>query len=293
MIFPQQGRVLYKGEANAGPSPRIWGEPEIARACSDPAFGYHFWDDFTTFPLWAGTTQAGTGSYKAFSSTGGFVVDAGIAGGVLKLGADNADEGAALGGAAFPFRIQGCAAGAVNYGKKMAFEARVKASSVAVNQFDWFVGLMDTATLGAALPITATQGTLASEILVGFLANSTAAGRMDTMYANATTPAAIKASALAAAASTSNRGDTIPAFALDTWFNLGILYDPFQVNSNSDNMGLYVNGLLLNEGLTNAEIAALTSFAAAFLAPVIGATNVANDGVGITYIDWWKGAQLR
>ena len=162
--------VQYGGNRGAnvpntgrGPSPFIWADCPWREIMDGSVDGVALHDDFVEQYLTVPTTEGVHGKYKAFTSTGGTIVSAaGSQFGVIGLGSDGDDEGANITDVRPFLRIS------ANMGK-LWWESRVKVNTIAVTQFDAFIGLTELFTGSAVLPITATAGAMADRNLVGFL----------------------------------------------------------------------------------------------------------------------------
>lgn len=287
-------RMHYRNEVGDGPSEMIWGDPDLVNACQHPALGRHWYDDFMTFgPVAQSQANVRAGAYRVFTNGTTTIVGASAAnGGIVLTNNSTSDNGSAIGGATWPINIPGAAAGAVPTGKKMALEMRVKFSTVTATVApSCFIGLMDNTALSATVPVAA-GATVGNCQCVGFFKGETAGSTIGLYYNDDNSPTAIQASALTSAAGENNQGDTLPAVAADTFLKLGVKYDPRVTDANGDNLSFFVNGILLQAGLTNVEIAALTNLAADYLTFVAGQINSASASAPTMTIDWVKMAHL-
>ncbi len=286
-------RVQYRDEVTGAPSPMIWGDPELVK-CEDPRFGFHKFDDFTAFPN-AGNSVANVshGDYMALTSAGGTIAAADEAGGVIDFYSATDGQAAALALAAPLVNMPGADAGAASTGKKFALEFKVKTDTIANTKHEFFAGLMNNTALSATVPITNGAGgdVLASQPMIGFHRTEDDGDVITTRYYSGS-QADIKLAAITASEQTTANGKTVPAFAIDTFIKLGMLYEPNKVNLNGDNLGFYVDGFLLDDGLTNQEIYDLTALAAAYLRLVFGYRAAVSTG-GTPSLDWLKFAIVR
>jgi len=143
-----------------GPSINLWADCPWSDIQDDPNKGQSFWDDFTLGSTVAAGAEAGTRLYKGFADTGGSVVDAAELGGALTFSSDGDNEGASLMSLATSFVL-------TQDGGDFWFEARIKKSTIADTKHGFFLGLANSLTLSATVPIAA-DGTIADENLVGF-----------------------------------------------------------------------------------------------------------------------------
>ena len=282
-------RVHYRNEVSTAPSEAIWGEPVIAKACDDPAFGFHRFDDFLAFPN-AGNNISNTshGDYMAWTSAAATIVAASEAGGVIDFYTATDGQAAALALAAPLLNMPGAAVGAAPTGKAFACEFRMKTDTLADTKHEIFAGLMNNTALSATVPITNGAGgdVLASQPMIGFHRTEADGDVITTRYYDAA-QADVKLAAITASTSTNNKGETIPAFVVDTFIKLGMLYLPNKLNANGDNLSFFADGFLLNEGLTNAEIEAFSALDAAYLRLVFAYRAAASTG-GTPSLDWLK-----
>lgn len=265
-------RPFATGSGTASPSPSIWGNFDWHRALWDFGYATFVKDDFTQYPaLITASAEAAHGQYKAFASTGGYTADGSAVGGVVTLYSDGDNEGASIATGTYPFAITG-----LSTGKPFWFEARVKSSTITDAKHDIFVGLIDSSTLSATVPITATTDVLASENLIGFHRLASDGDTFDTVYADAAAETAVKADAVTIAA--------------DTWVRLGITWTP---SASSKNLKFWADGVELADGVANSVIAACTTLDAAKLGLVFAVLNQTGSSPGTSSIDWWMAAQLR
>jgi hypothetical protein len=252
------------------PSPFIWNTCPWREIQDGTIDGIADHDDFNLPYLTTPTTEAVYGKYKAFSSTGGTITPAaGAQFGTLTLGSDGDDEGANVTDVRPFVKIS------ANLGK-LWFETRAKVNSIAVTQFDAFVGLSQLFTGSAILPITATAGAMADLNLVGFLRPGTG-----TTGDGSSLKCIYKADGV-----TLVTVETLAAqFVADTYIKLGFVFDP------KDNyLRFYVNGIEVDSKLipdnTGTDFPADT---------VMGRCAAVLNTAAVTSlftIDWWRVAQL-
>ncbi len=263
----------FNAQTNRNRSEAIWHDCPWDRIRNGELDGVAFFDDFDVGGFVVPTT-AGVYApyYQGFSSTGGTIQPATqVRAGVITLGSDGDNEGAAIQTANAPFLIQRAEG-------KLWFEARVSVDATAVTLYDAFVGLMEASTLTATVPITATAGLMADKNLVGFMRPGTAttgdgSSLRFTYKANGVTAVVVETVAA--------------AFVAATFIKLGFVWDP-TTNLLTD----YINGVKRTTTYTMPAVADGTDFPNdTQLALTAGVTNAA----GITSvftIDWWRCAQL-
>jgi hypothetical protein len=159
---------------------------------------------------------------ELFGSTGGSVAVLDVLGGGITIAADGDNEGVGLGMVGKPFQI--------DRGKKrLAFECRLKTSTITDTKHGIFAGLIDTAALSATVPIAA-AGTLADENLVGFHRLEGDGDQLDTVYkANGVAQVTVKADA--------------SQLTADTFVNLGLVYHGESTHRDGKyRLSFFVNG---------------------------------------------------
>jgi len=232
----QHALNLGAGDLSSGWSPGVWGscpwdairEGELPGLVIERHFGQGA-------PATPATTEGNYAEFAQFGSTGGFLNVLAAAGGVgsgLTLGSDGDNEGASIRTRVTPFILDR------TNGGKFWFEARVRTSTIADANVGWFLGLMDNTALTATVPIAA-DGTLADVNLVGFHRLEGDGDALDTVYrANGVTAVTVQADA--------------KAIAADTWYKLGMVYDPDVDGTIQDpnrtgtrkfNLSFYVDGV--------------------------------------------------
>ena len=108
----------------------------------------------------------------------------------------------------------------------LAFEARVKFSTITDTMSDWFIGLGKPMTLTTIVPITTTAGDLATEDLVGFHRDGTDGDELNTVCCSAdATHTVIQ--------------NGITTIAADTYVKIGFLWNP----AKDYQLRFYVNGV--------------------------------------------------
>ena len=196
--------------------------------------------NFDTMPKTPATTEGNFGLFTQFSDLGGFINPTPNAPGGWTLGSDGDNEGVFVRSRATPFKISRTA-------KKLWFEARIKASTVADAKNSIILGLMQDVALTATMPLTA-AGVLADTNFVGFQ-------RPDTARTVAGTGGAVfntiyKADGVAAV----HVGLAAVTVAADTYVKLGMVYEPGIDSTVADvsrtglgvyNLKFFANGIQL------------------------------------------------
>ena len=253
-------------DTNRRPSGGIWGRCPWEDIMAGKKNGFAFFDDFVSLPGPTPTTTGVFGPYKGFSSTGGTILPATQAlGGIITLGSDGDDEGAVLASATNPFKI-------IQGGGKLWFECRVKVDTIADTKYDAFIGLGESMTISATVPITATAGTLADQNIVGFHRPATDGDVINAVYkANGVTAVTVGVMQVPAA---------------DTYYKLGFVFDPYTYV-----LTFYLNGVAtLTKTIPSA---AGTDFPNDVLLGLIAAVvNAAGSVTSVFTVDWWKAAQM-
>ena len=263
------------GDTSALPSCNLWAPVDMAER---PGLWFGEFEDFVTQPASEAslpTTEDPWRNYFAFTSTGGVVTQVDVEGGAVLLGSDGDNEGSAIRSGSYPYKV-------IRNAGHLVFEARVKMSVLTADLFDFFIGLYENTAFSATVPITATQGRMADDNLIGFLRDSTDA------TTSATMDFICKADGNPSATTHTTIG-TIGASALtaDTYIKVG-----FTFNERGDNlMRYYKNGLALTATKdvpsTQADVPSDTR-----LGWAAGVTNTAATTEGPT-VDWIRVAQKR
>lgn len=266
-------------DTNRAPSPDIWANCPW-HEINDPrtrTLGWKRYDDFSKLALLTTptiTTEAlYSNGYKAFGSSGGTLVPAGIElGSGLVFTETDDDEGLGLATIALPFKI--------DRGKgAFWFECRLKTNTITDTRHGFFLGLLDSATLSATVPIAA-AGTLADENFVGFHRLETDGDQLDTVYkANTVTQVSVKTDALSSAVGTS-------ALEADTFIKLGMTFNPFTYE-----FAWYVNGYKLPDTKT-IPTGDGDDFPNDVQMGFVFALLCASGDDAVCTLDWWCGAQL-
>ncbi len=264
-------RLNGTADQNRTRSPAIWHDCPWDRINSGEVDGVTLFDDFLSPYLTVPTSEGVYPPYAGFSSTGGTILPATAERhGIITLGSDGDDEGASIRQVGQPFKI-------IRGDGKLWFEARVKVDTIAVTKYDAFIGLGEKQTLTAAVPITATAGTLADKNLVGFLRPGTA-----TTGDGSSLRITYKADGVTAVTVETVAG----VFAADTYVKLGFTFDPkdYKLRFFIDNV----------ERVTTYTVpsAAGTDFPNDVLLGVIAAVTNAAAVTSVFSIDWWRVAQV-
>jgi len=249
-----------------GMSPNIWGDCPILSIIEGTVPGVHFFDDFARgFITPTITTLINVDGYACFGSAGATITWDDSTGGGIVLTEATDDESVSMTWEQHPFWLNSSKG-------KFWFEARVKLSTVAANHA-FVVGMMDTTSLSAAVPVTAT-GAIADANFVGFHrpeANTTA---IDASY---------KADGVTAVEVNSDIGTLVA----DTYVKLGMKSDP----DDSNKLAFYIDNVKQASTKTLGAAAGTDFPDDIGLAPVIGQTLGASASKTIT-MDWWRAAQL-
>lgn len=262
----------YAGQSTRAPSPKLWGKVDKSISAA-PGRWVHVFQDFTEFPTVAAGAEATIyGGWKGFASTGGAATVADIVGGGLTLGSDGDDEGVSIGMIHYPFQISR------SHGK-LVFEARIKTSTIADSKHGFFLGLIDSSTLSATVPIAA-AGTLADENFVGFHRLEGDGDKADFVYkANGVT----QVTQLADAAT----------LVADTFTKLGFVFEPADDALTAFSLRCYQDGVELPQTTTySVPSAAGTDFPNDVrLGAVLAILNATGTSPGDSTIDWIRIAQ--
>jgi hypothetical protein len=268
----------------------------------NPTLGWWIWDDFTTFGTLGSVntlTDSTTGSatdtlddttssvkddlaslaakvnlalnqsgapYKMFRSAGGTIVPADERAGVITLSSDGDNEGAIIGTSMLPFQIDR------DLGR-FACEFRIKTSTITDTKHGFLLGLMDTASFSATVPIAA-AGTLADENFVGFHRLEGDGDYVDTVYkADGVTQVTVKADA--------------KVLVADTFIKLGMRFNP------EDNiLRFYANGVELPDTKTIPTADGTDFPNDVRMGLFFAVLNATGTTPGNSSIDWWRANQV-
>jgi hypothetical protein len=261
-------------------SPAIWFDCPWEQVVTGEVDGIALFDDFHRQPVTVPTSEAAYGpDYRGFTSTGGTLNAATQKrGGTTELGSDGDDEGASIQTLGCPFKI-------IQGDGPLWFEARVKVNTVAVTQYDAFIGLMEKVTLTAAVPITATAGAMADKNFVGFLRPGTG-----TTGDGSSLKIVYKADGVTAVVLETIAG----ALVADTYIHLGFKFSPKSFPGfNGDNyLRFFVDNLERTAAAYAIPSAAGTDFPNdVLLGRTAGVTNTAAV-TSLFSIDAWRACQL-
>jgi len=224
-----------------------------------------FFEDMTKFRTGvpSSTEVAWTGVWKAVGiATNGIFGQSLTQGEGLTLSTESADNDYLHAQAGLPF-ILGATAG------DFAFEARLKFAGIANTLNDFFIGLGDTMTLGAAVPITVTAGDLATEKFVGFHRDATDGDELNTVHNDA-------------AATHTILKNGVTTLVANTFLKVGMTL-------KNGVFRFYVNAV---EAADSVAVTATNFPDDAAMGPLFGQTAVAASG-GLTTISWIKALQFR
>jgi hypothetical protein len=204
---------VEKGVSDNGyaPSPSLWKDfrvQDLLRKApgNDGLFVRYDFANFRTSTNINASEAYWCNGLKAYGSDGGAIAALAAQGGGITLSSDGDNEGVAIGSMVFPFQIS-------RSHKKLAFEARIKTSTITDTKHGFFLGLGDSMTLSATVPIAA-AGTLATTTnIVGFHRLEGDGDYVDAVYqANTVTPVTVEADS--------------QVLVADTWIKLGMRYEP-------------------------------------------------------------------
>ena len=218
------------------------------------------------------TTVAAHMGGLVFADTGGTFTHVQTAGeqGDIKVSSDGDDEGANFSQGIQPFTI------VIDAGE-LVYECRFKTSTITDTKHGIFLGLMESHTQSATVPIAA-AGTLADANFVGFhrLESADNGEFLDTVYkANGITQVTVKANA-----------HTLVA---DTYVKVGMVF-----NRDNDNiLTFYVNGHPLPDTYTMVSGAGTDFPNEVQLGVFYAVLNATGTTPGDTHLSWIRCAQRR
>lgn len=263
--------LVYAGLSDKrGPSPALWSEVDFpAWLRGEGGIGDH--DDFINTPVLS--TSANTGKYASFADTSCTLTNADAQWGAAAFGFDGtAADAVAL-------QYAGNSGSFVQFSTSLkyaiAFECRVKKSSVTTNDCGFFIGLADEGQ-AADNTLVDTTGALEDANFVGFhVAMGTSAAAVNFVYRkNGQT-----AQTLLAAAAT---------MVADTWVKLGFLYMPLGRVTPSQRLQIFVDGVVQSTYGTDANVAAATFPSAVNLSPLMYVKNGSGSNAQTFHADWWR-----
>ena len=271
-------RVLYTGEDTAyRPTKALWKDCPLFGGGSDPWLGIGHFDDFLQGPK----TVAGVGGmsgYAAYGNTGvTFAGQGAVAGGVLEVSANDADNDEAVLTDPSPGFVISDTSGAA---KKLWFEALVKKASITADHLAMFVGLAadfgNAVCVAKADCLAANTGALGAFSFIGFHVDHAGPTAFDFVYkADGQT-----AQVLIAAAHT---------LVADTWVKVGFVYDPNEATAKR--IVPWVAGAPLTTYVTATQIATAT-FPDAEPMGRTWATRVGEAVEHKAQLGWWGAYQL-
>jgi hypothetical protein len=301
-------------DTTRGPSRSIWGAPGapnafVADFLQEPYLGTYFWDDFldTGGLLVASGAPGAFGRWATYAETNGAITDDAIQGGGWNLAASTTgNQGVALSTRAGAFQFV-TAAGALQ--GRIAFEARVRISSIAASTLDFFVGLMDHLPVASAVPLSDTDGALSTTPgLIGFHARGGATNPGDFSVAYNVASGTVQYPT-----GLTNLVNTVTgtAYVAATYVKLGFLYDPnpYPVristaattgqtagNTARPCIRFFVNGVPAVAFLTSSDLTTGAANNALFspipLGPVVAFKQQSTTASISASIDWIRVAQV-
>ncbi len=146
----------------AFPSSAIWDRFNPVEFVQDPSMGYYYHESWNMFPAPLTNTTSSVGNWRAFLSNGGTILTAAIANNASIVATADGDEEAVV--------LSQLNAGIQithNTKREVAFEVRVKASTIADTKNGFFLGLWEPLEPTATSHI-ADAGTLADKNFIGF-----------------------------------------------------------------------------------------------------------------------------
>lgn len=254
-------------DADSKFSPFIWKDCPLQELRDGIVEGWIIEDDFENCVAVAAGSEAAAGRYMGFASTGGSVAQADEVGGAVTASSDGDDEGASIRTHGRPFQISR------SHGK-MWFEARVKTSTITDTKHGFVVGLSDSLTLTATVPITA-AGALADENLLVFRKQEGDGDQLDFSYkADGVTAVDVATDIVTG------------GLAADTYVKVGFIYNP-----DTYVLTGYVNGVSI--GTKTIPSAAGSDFPNDVRMGLIFAVlNATGTTPGSATIEKWRCAQL-
>lgn len=267
--------VAEQKNSDAGPSPSIWGREPLRL---DPNAGIDIFDDFLNFGglLTSNTGQyASQAGYTSYQDASNLITQlATERTGVVRIETDATDNDESWlqpGGAT---SVEGVISTTAGANLKFLWEARVRLTQVASGNL--FVGFTEEGTAAADFINDAGTATADKDIL-GFLQLEAAPTVLMVYYKKA----GQTAQTLIASAK---------VLAADTWYKLGIVYDPAQPASKQ--VRFFVDGVELTTYITATQLAADTFPNGEELNELFGVKNSTTVAKKLD-IDWRRFRQYR
>lgn len=259
-------------------SDAVWSHFKFDEILRDPTAGFFHMEDFQYCPrTFDASGGAVTGSWKDFmlyAYQGGTMTDAGLLGGAVTIGSDGDNEGVALGPGGGGVFLDDSG----TYGK-CCFEVRLKTSTVTDTKHGIFAGLLETAAIGAAVPI-ATDGTIADKNCIGFWRREGDGDQFDFIYkADGQTMQAPLTDMISG------------GLAADTFVKLGFVFDPLEATAKR--IKVYINNVEQSTYVTGTNIDAATFPDDAFMGLCLAVMNATGTTPGTTTVDWIAVGQLN
>lgn len=269
-------------------SPRLWrgfGAPtnmnplgsSYQSPSGNPAFG--FFDDFHTFNA---TTLVGPyANLLSAGCTAALAADTATEKGVLALSLDGnaANDEAVLkwgGTLSAPFKLAD---------KDLCFECRLAVSAITAAKWSWAVGLGQADMITTDLLFVDTTGALADKNFLGFNHLQAEGAAVDGAY---------KADGQTYQnGATKTKLDSLHTAVATEYVKLG-----FRYRAHPKTVEFFVNGAVPGGNITPARLTATEIDAATFpddvfLAPFIGAKDIAGNAALTISVDWWACAQYE
>lgn len=271
--------IQYLGKNdNRLSSPSIWHDCPFSQISRGSIDGYHMFDDFTMGGITTTITSAiaapeiGNGGYNAFGSSGATITYDNVVGGGVIFTEATADESVSINTEQHPFSIT------QNAGK-FWFEARIKTSTITASEQNWFVGLMDAATLIVGLPLAVGGVPISTQNFVGFLRPELNTTTFDAIYsANSVSLVEVNSS--------------IGSVTVDTYFKIGMKFDPtYGETGTANQLSYFIDGTRQTTSKTIPDNTGTDFPADVRMGPCFGMI-LGNSAEETITMDWWRFAQL-
>jgi hypothetical protein len=268
---------------------------------ADPTYGFGFFDNFTNFGG-ALTSTAGLyfsegNRYAGYQTASTFIVPVAESaaptttapvhrGAIAIYGASGVTDNdimsmqlgyqAATPYGTYPFAVL------PGISNDLAFECRIKVSSVAASIGDFFVGLAGGAgvdTVTAVLPLLDNDTMGATYSHIGF-----------NRLAAETTPAYLSYNRSGGTVSRTRQAATLVA---DTYVKLGFRWDSKNLLLRTYCDGTEVSGIRIKSNVTGTSGAGTTPWPNDYMAPLVSVKQIDGTTLFTFTMDWWACAQLR
>jgi hypothetical protein len=218
------GHLEYGTDRSRGPSPLLWYNAAKAMIPANGDYGSLCYDDFLSAGGPVAANVGGWGGYKTYEDTACSILQrAGVASGILRLSTDATDNNEVSIGSGYGVGTLGAVGTTTN--KLTIFECRFKLGQVADTVNDFFIGLHAAGCI-VTDGFWGDTGTIVAQSLLGFWVARADGDSLKLGYKDTATALTVSMS---------------KAIAADTFYKLGFVYDPAQVDAQK--IAWYIDGV--------------------------------------------------